>query len=58
MDSFFNLDPYVKFFLKGRLVHKSKTIYKDLNPSWDEKFIINIDDLAMPLELKVTKVIK
>lgn len=39
--------------MKGRQVHKSKTIYKDLNPFWDEKFVINIDDINVPLELKV-----
>ena len=46
-------DPYVKFSWKGKPVYKSKTIYKDLNPFWDEAFILTIDDPLQPLELKV-----
>ena len=38
------------------MVYKSKTIYKDLNPFWDENFYITIEDLNLPLELKVCKV--
>ena len=37
------------------MVYKSKTIYKDLNPFWDENFYITIEDLNLPLELKVCK---
>ncbi len=46
-------DPYVKFYWRGKQVYKSKTIDKDLNPVWDESFILAIDDLFVPLELKV-----
>jgi Ca2+-dependent lipid-binding protein len=52
-DSCGTSDPYVKFFLKGKQVHKSKTIFKDLNPFWDEKFTLNIEDPFIPLEIKV-----
>ena len=38
-----------------QMVYKSKTIYKDLNPFWDENFYITIEDLNLPLELKVCK---
>lgn len=32
-------DPYVKFKVGGRLLYKSKTVHKDLNPVWDEAFV-------------------
>ena len=35
-DSCGTSDPYVKFSWKSKPVYKSKTIYKDLNPFWDE----------------------
>ena len=46
-------DPYVKFYWRGKQVFKSKTIDKDLNPVWDESFILAIDDPFVPLEIKV-----
>ena len=46
-------DPYVKFYWRGKQVYKSKTIDKELNPVWDESFILAIDDPFVPLELKV-----
>ena len=46
-------DPYVKFKYKGKLVYKSNTIMKDLNPVWDESFQILIEDPTSPLELEV-----
>ena len=52
-DSCGTSDPYVKFFWKGKPVYKSKTIYKDLNPFWDEAFILTLDDPLQALELKV-----
>jgi len=48
-------DPYVKFLLKGKVQHKSRIIHKDLNPVWDERFVIAVDDPFIPLELKVRK---
>ena len=47
-------DPYVKFYWRGKQVYKSKTIDKELNPVWDESFILAIDDPFVPLELKVS----
>ena len=35
------------------MVHKSKTVYKDLNPFWDEHFDLIIEDISVPLDLKV-----
>ena len=52
-DSCGTSDPYVKFSWKGKPVYKSKTIYKDLNPFWDEAFILTLDDPLQALELKV-----
>ena len=45
--------PYVKFYWRNKQVYKSKTIDKELNPVWDESFILAIDDPFVPLELKV-----
>ena len=47
-------DPYVKFYWRGKQVYKSKTIDKDLNPVWDESFILAIDDPFVPLDMKVS----
>lgn len=46
-------DPYVKFKLNGRLLHKSKTVHKDLNPVWDETFIVPIEDPFQSIQIKV-----
>ncbi|KAK6643695.1 hypothetical protein RUM43_005205 [Polyplax serrata] len=46
-------DPYVKFKVGGRLLYKSKTLYRDLNPIWDETFTIPIEDAFVPVHIKV-----
>ncbi|XP_065220032.1 multiple C2 and transmembrane domain-containing protein isoform X2 [Planococcus citri] len=46
-------DPYVKFKINGKLVYKSKTIYRDLNPLWDESFTLPIEDPFLPVQIKV-----
>lgn len=46
-------DPYVKFKCGGRLVHKSRTVYRDLNPAWDESFTVPIEDPFLPIIIKV-----
>ncbi|KRT85777.1 C2 domain containing protein, partial [Oryctes borbonicus] len=46
-------DPYVKFKLGGRLVYKSRTVYRDLNPTWDESFTVPIEDPFVPVQIKV-----
>ncbi|XP_050310849.1 multiple C2 and transmembrane domain-containing protein isoform X4 [Anthonomus grandis grandis] len=46
-------DPYVKFKIGGRLVYKSRTIYRDLNPTWDESFTVPIEDPFLPITIKV-----
>lgn len=45
-------DPYVKFRL-GEQKYRSKTIMKDLNPKWDEAFILWTSLLQEPLRIKV-----
>lgn len=47
-------DPYVKFKVGGRLLYKSKTLYRDLNPIWDETFTIPIEDAFVPVHIKVS----
>lgn len=46
-------DPYVKFKLNGRLLHKSKTVHKDLNPVWNEEFTVPIEDPFQSIQIKV-----
>ncbi|XP_044745710.1 multiple C2 and transmembrane domain-containing protein-like isoform X2 [Coccinella septempunctata] len=46
-------DPYVKFKVSGNLLYKSKTISRDLNPTWDEHFTVPIEDPFVPLQIKV-----
>ncbi|XP_035166766.1 multiple C2 and transmembrane domain-containing protein 1 isoform X2 [Oxyura jamaicensis] len=46
-------DPYVKFKLGGKEVFRSKTIHKNLNPVWEEKTSILIDNPREPIYIKV-----
>ncbi|XP_029284494.1 multiple C2 and transmembrane domain-containing protein 2 isoform X2 [Cottoperca gobio] len=46
-------DPYVKFKLDGKTFYKSKVIYKDLNPKWNETFSLPVKDLNQKLYTKV-----
>lgn len=46
-------DPYVKFKMNGRLVYKSKTVYKSLNPTWDETFTYLLNNPFEPIFIKV-----
>ncbi|KAJ8248801.1 hypothetical protein GJAV_G00227900 [Gymnothorax javanicus] len=46
-------DPYVKFKLDGKTFYKSKVIYKNLNPTWNESFSCVVKDLSQTLHLRV-----
>ncbi|XP_072521359.1 multiple C2 and transmembrane domain-containing protein 1 isoform X4 [Salminus brasiliensis] len=46
-------DPYVKFKIAGKEVFRSKIIHKNLNPVWDEKVSLLVDNLREPLYVKV-----
>uniref|UniRef100_UPI0037E9954D multiple C2 and transmembrane domain-containing protein 2-like isoform X1 n=1 Tax=Semicossyphus pulcher TaxID=241346 RepID=UPI0037E9954D len=46
-------DPYVKFKLEGKTFYKSKVVYKDLNPTWNETFSLPVKDLSQKLYIKV-----
>uniref|UniRef100_A0AC11B385 Multiple C2 and transmembrane domain containing 2 n=1 Tax=Ovis aries TaxID=9940 RepID=A0AC11B385_SHEEP len=46
-------DPYVKFKLNGKTLYKSKVIYKNLNPVWDEIVVLPIQSLDQKLRVKV-----
>ncbi|XP_078468681.1 multiple C2 and transmembrane domain-containing protein 1 isoform X2 [Lampetra fluviatilis] len=46
-------DPYVKFKLGGKMVYKSKIIYKNLNPVWNEPFVLLLDNLKERIHVKV-----
>lgn len=47
-------DPYVKFKLEEKTLYKSKVIYKNLNPTWNEFFSFPIRDLQKKLHIKVS----
>ena len=34
-------------------MYKSRTIYKNLNPKWDERITLCIEDIGKPLEILV-----
>ncbi|KAM8972753.1 multiple C2 and transmembrane domain-containing protein 2 isoform 2-T2 [Pelodytes ibericus] len=46
-------DPYVKFKLHKKTLYKSKVIYKNLNPVWDETFVLPLQGLDQKLQIKV-----
>ncbi|KAM9480936.1 multiple C2 and transmembrane domain-containing protein 2 isoform 2-T6 [Clarias gariepinus] len=46
-------DPYVKFKIDAKTVYKSKVVYKNLNPVWNECFSILIRDLDQKVYAKV-----
>uniref|UniRef100_A0A3Q3JDY8 C2 domain-containing protein n=1 Tax=Monopterus albus TaxID=43700 RepID=A0A3Q3JDY8_MONAL len=46
-------DPYVKFKIAGKEVFRSKTIYKNLNPVWEERVRLHVESLRDPLYVKV-----
>ncbi|XP_047208581.1 multiple C2 and transmembrane domain-containing protein 2 isoform X2 [Girardinichthys multiradiatus] len=46
-------DPYVKFKLEGKQFYKSKVVYKDLNPRWNESFSHPLRDRDHDVELRV-----
>ncbi|XP_065497448.1 multiple C2 and transmembrane domain-containing protein 2 [Caloenas nicobarica] len=46
-------DPYVKFQLNGKTLYKSKVVYKNLNPIWDETVVLPVQTLDQKLWIKV-----
>ncbi len=44
----------MKFKLDGKTFYKSKVVYKDLNPTWNETFSLPVKDLNQKLFIKVT----
>uniref|UniRef100_UPI0037E9A0C6 multiple C2 and transmembrane domain-containing protein 2 isoform X2 n=1 Tax=Semicossyphus pulcher TaxID=241346 RepID=UPI0037E9A0C6 len=46
-------DPYVKFKLEGKQLYKSKVVYKNLNPRWNESFSIPLRDREHIVEVRV-----
>ncbi|XP_005933102.1 multiple C2 and transmembrane domain-containing protein 2 isoform X1 [Haplochromis burtoni] len=46
-------DPYVKFKIEGKQFYKSKVVYKDLNPRWNESFSHPLRDREYNIEVRV-----
>jgi hypothetical protein len=55
MDKSGTSDPYVKFKQGGRLLFKSKTVHKELNPTFDETFSVPIEDPFQTINVKVRR---
>lgn len=54
MDKSGTSDPYVKFKSGSRLLYKSKTVRKELNPIFDEVFTVPIEDPFELINIKVS----
>ncbi|XP_057692150.1 multiple C2 and transmembrane domain-containing protein 2 isoform X2 [Corythoichthys intestinalis] len=46
-------DPYVKFKLEGKQFYKSKVVYKNLNPRWNEFFSYPLKDREHIVDVRV-----
>ncbi|XP_053933803.1 multiple C2 and transmembrane domain-containing protein 2 isoform X1 [Cuculus canorus] len=46
-------DPYVKFKVNGKTLYKSKVVYKNLNPVWDETVVLPVQTLDQKLWIEV-----
>ena len=47
-------DPFVKFVVGNKVVHKTRTVKGELNPVWeDEVFVVVLAELASPLEVSL-----
>nr|XP_020499217.1 multiple C2 and transmembrane domain-containing protein 2 [Labrus bergylta] len=46
-------DPYVKFKLEGKQLYKSKVVYKNLNPRWNESFSYPLRDREHIVDVRV-----
>ncbi|KAM9765330.1 multiple C2 and transmembrane domain-containing protein 2-like isoform 1-T2 [Menidia menidia] len=46
-------DPYVKVKLDGKTIYKSKVVYKNLSPTWNESFSLPVKDLNQKIYIKV-----
>lgn len=55
MDKSGTSDPYVKFKQGSRLLFKSRTVHKELNPIFDETFFVPIEDPFQPINVKVNE---
>ncbi|XP_052794647.1 multiple C2 and transmembrane domain-containing protein 1-like isoform X2 [Mya arenaria] len=52
-DSCGTSDPYVKFKCGNKQLYKSRTVHKNLNPRWDERFVVSVEDVFKPILVKV-----
>ena len=43
----------MKFKLGNKQLYKSRIVYKNLNPRWDERFVVSIEDVLKPIQVKV-----
>uniref|UniRef100_A0A915EQH5 C2 domain-containing protein n=1 Tax=Ditylenchus dipsaci TaxID=166011 RepID=A0A915EQH5_9BILA len=46
-------DPYVKVKYQNKTIYKTNTVYRSLNPNWDEEFAFLISDPTSNLQIEV-----
>lgn len=46
-------DPYVKVNYQNKTIYKSNTVYRSLNPNWNEEFSLIIKDPTLILQFEV-----
>ena len=46
-------DPYVKFKVDGKTCYRSRTVMRNLNPKWNEKFSVFLEDLGRTIDVRV-----
>lgn len=46
-------DPYVKIQIGNTIKEKTRTIYRNLNPEFDEDFEVSLNDMAEPMRISV-----
>eukprot|EP01066_Platyproteum_vivax_P011582 Platyproteum_vivax@DN5255_c0_g1_i1.p1 len=46
-------DPFIKVYYKNVMVYKTKVQSATLNPVWNETFVVEFDDLTMPIRFDV-----
>ncbi|KAM6961198.1 multiple C2 and transmembrane domain-containing protein 2 [Aplochiton taeniatus] len=47
------IDPYVKFKLEGKQIYKSKVVYKNTNPQWNESFSFPLREKEHNVEVRL-----
>ncbi|KAF8565120.1 hypothetical protein P879_07722 [Paragonimus westermani] len=47
------IDPYIKIKYRGKTIRRTRIIFNNRNPVWDETIYVPINNLEYPLELRI-----